>query len=164
MAKTSVSNTKNSMSTAKIAIAVLLVASLAANGFLLWQYQETQDELESANQTIELFKTNPSAAEEAGVQEYIDQVSRVYDLPEDETPTIATVEDKSLLDDQPFFERAEDGDVALIYPEAQLAILYRPSSGVIVNISSLEIDEQPDALDVQNLDTESSGPLDEDGS
>ncbi len=161
MAKTSVSSNKSSAPVAKIIIGVILLASLAGNGFLLWQYQEKESELETANQTIELFKSDPGAAEEASVQEYIDQVGRVYNLPEGETPSVATVEDKELLADQPFFERAENGDVALIYPEAQLAVLYRPSTAQIVNVSSLEIDDNPDALDVQTPEAESSGPLEE---
>lgn len=164
MAKTTTTNTKKSTPLSQIVVGLILVASLAANGFLLWQYQqhqETKDELAAAEQTIELFKSNPSAAEEASVQEYIDQVSTVYDLPEDETPSIATVEDKDQLAEQPFFERAENGDVALIYPEAELAVLYRPSSGQIVNVSTLTIDDESDALDVQSPDESSSGPLEE---
>lgn len=161
MAKTSVSSTKKGAPTSKIILGVILVASLAGNGFLLWQYQETQDELTSAEQTIDLFKSNPSAAEEASVQEYIDQVSLVYDLPDDETPSIATVQDKDQLADQPFFERAENGDVALIYPEAELAVLYRPGSRQIVNVSSLTIDDDSEALDVQSPDAASSGPVED---
>lgn len=55
-----------------------------------------------------------------------------------------------------FFERAESGDVVLIYPEAQLATLLRPATGQLTNISSLEIDDS-DILDMQSGQTDSNG-------
>ena len=143
----------------KIIIGFILLASLAGNGYLFWLYQQKQDELKTANQTIDLFKSDPSSAQEASVQAYVDAVSKVYDLPEGETPTTATVQDKSLLEDQPFFARAENDDVALIYPEAEIAVLYRPSTGQLVNVSSLTIDDQPEGLETQAAEeTTSSGP------
>lgn len=147
---------------------ILLLFSLAGNGFLLWQYidnqdelQQTQDELAEAKQTLDLFRTDPESAQQANVEQYVEQVGRVYDLPEDETPSLATVQDKDALEDQQFFQRAENGDVVLIYPEAELAILFRPSTGQLINVSSLEIDDS-DALDVQSGQTDSSGLTTED--
>ena len=140
-----------------VLIVVLLVLSLAANGFLFWQYSEQEDELAEARQTIELFKADPESAQQASVAEYIEQVGLVYDLPEDEVPSLATVRDQEQLSDQPFFERAENGDVVLIYPEAELALLFRPSTGQLVNVSSLTIDDESEALDVQEGSEASSG-------
>ncbi len=156
MAKPTVTSTSKN-SPVKIILAIILALSLAGNGFLLWQYTETQDELAQAEQTIELFMSDPESAQQASVAEYVEQVSRVYDLPADETPTVATVRDKELLDEQPFFERAENGDIVLIYPEAELAILYRPATGQLVNVSSLAIDDDSEALDIQEQQIDSSG-------
>jgi|AntRauTorckE6833_2_1112554.scaffolds.fasta_scaffold02037_11 hypothetical protein len=159
MAKNSSSKISSESNIGKIIVGFILVASLVANGYLFWLYQQKQDELTTANQTIDLFKTDPSSAQQASVQEYVDAVGRVYDLPDDETPTTATVEDKELLEDQPFFERAENGDVVLIYPEAELAVLYRPSTGQLINVSSLTIDDQPEGLETQDDNaSSSSGP------
>lgn len=162
MSKTTTSNGKRKLPVLSIVVGVLLVASLAANGLLYWQYTERGDELETANQTIELFKSDPEQAQQASVEEYIEQVSQVYDLPEEETPSIATVRDNEQLDDQPFFDRAENGDVVLIYPDAELALLFRPSTGQVINVSTLAIDDQQDALDVQENQTGSSGLKPED--
>lgn len=153
MAKTTM-NTGSRNAPWKMVLGVLLALSLAGNGFLLWQYTETQDELAKAEQTIELFKSDPESAQQASVEQYVEQVARVYDLPEDETPSVATVRDRELLDDQPFFERAENGDVVLIYPEAELAILYRPATGQLVNVSSLTIDDESEAFELQDSQTE----------
>ena len=163
MAKSSGVSTTTKLPVKQI-LTVILVVSLVGNGILLWQYTEsqnelsqTQDELAEAEQTIDLFKTDPEQAQQASVEEYVEQVGQVYDLPSDETPTVATVREKELLDEQPFFARAENGDVVLIYPESELAILYRPSTNQLVNVSSLAIDDDTDALDIQDEQVESSG-------
>ncbi|CAN5660488.1 hypothetical protein BH23PAT2_BH23PAT2_05780 [soil metagenome] len=159
MSKSTNSKPSSESNIGKIIVGFILLASLATNGYLFWLYQQKQDELTNANQTIDLFKSDPNSAQQATVQEYVDAVGRIYNLPDDETPTTATVQDKELLADQPFFERAENGDVALIYPEAELAVLYRPSTGQLINVSSLTIDDQPEGLETQDDNaSSSSGP------
>lgn len=148
MAKTTTSSGGRNASW-RIVLGVLLALSLAGNGFLLWQYTEKQEELEQANKTIDLFKADPESAQQASVEQYVKQVALVYDLPEDETPSVATVRDQELLAEQPFFERAENGDVVLIYPDAELAILYRPATGQLVNVSSLTIDDESEGFELQ---------------
>ncbi len=61
-------------------------------------------------------------------------VGQLIELPEGETPTIATVADKSKLTDQAFFARAQNGDKVLIFSQAREAILYRPSTGKIITV------------------------------
>ncbi len=73
----------------------------------------------------------------------IQNVSRLYDIPKNETPTIATVSDKSKLQKQAFFEKAENGDVVLIYAEAKKAALYRPSLNKIMEVTTLAIQSPP---------------------
>lgn len=159
MAKTTSSSTgRKNTSLVKTVLAVVLIGSLAANGWLLWQYTEQRDEIAQANETIELFKSDPESAQRLTTQEYVDKVGRIYDLP-DESPEVAIVQDKNNLEDNEFFARAENGDVLLIYPGAELVILYRPSTDRLVNTSNLTIDNQSDALDVQEPGSAtSSGP------
>lgn len=108
---------------------VLLIAGLAAfGGFYFKKYRD--------------IKNNPASAEQAAQQQAdrtIEEVGRLYDLPKDEKPSVATVSDKEKLKDQPFFAKAENGDITLIYSTAKLAILYRPSSKQIINVSSVTI-------------------------
>jgi hypothetical protein len=69
----------------------------------------------------------------------IDKVSKLIVLPKNETPTIATVSDKTKLENQPFFTNAENGDRVLIYSLAKKAILYRPSKNIIIDVAPVNL-------------------------
>lgn len=110
---------------------VLLIAGLAGfGGYYFMKYRDV--------------KNNPASAEQAAKDQAaktIEEVGRLYDLPEGEEPSIATVSDKEKLKDQPFFAKAENNDITLIYSNAKLAILYRPSTKQIINVSSVTIQD-----------------------
>lgn len=72
----------------------------------------------------------------------VEEVGKIYALPKDETPTIATVIDKEKLKDQPFFANAQNGDKILIYTKAKKAIVYRPKEKVIVNAGPIALDQK----------------------
>lgn len=78
-----------------------------------------------------------------------EKVGKLIALPADETPTIATVEDKTKLADQAFFSAAENGDKLLIYTKAQKAIVYRPSTNQIINVGPISIDPQASGTTTQ---------------
>jgi hypothetical protein len=56
----------------------------------------------------------------------------------DEQPTLASVTDKSKLSDQPFFQKAENGDKILIFVQSRKAILYRPSIKKIIDVAPIQ--------------------------
>lgn len=58
-------------------------------------------------------------------------------LPENETPTLATVTDMHALEGQPFFRNAKEGDKVLMYLISQQAILYRPSIDKIIEVGPI---------------------------
>lgn len=142
---------KSSMRRGKVKtvlVSVILLAWLGGSGFLAYSYLENRQdtatlrsELDTARQALETYKNNPEEAAKAEVRRYVEEVGAVYALPEDEEPSVATVSDKSKLEDQPFFAKAENGDITLIYTNAKLAILYRPSNKQIVNVSSVTIQD-----------------------
>lgn len=58
-------------------------------------------------------------------------------VPAGETPTVSTVTDVANLKMQPFFRDVMIGDKVLVYREAKIAYLFRPSSGKLISISPL---------------------------
>lgn len=66
-------------------------------------------------------------------------IEKLIELP-DEEPTVATINDLSKLQGQPFFAKAEAGDQVLFFTQAQKAILYRPTANKIIEVSALEME------------------------
>jgi len=108
---------------------VILCVSLA---FLFIQYRKTQDKLNQLS--------NTQSKEE--VQSLLKTVGKLVDLPSEEQPTVATVTDREKLQDQPFFNRSQNGDKVLIFTNAKRAVLYRPSINKIVDITSLNTTQE----------------------
>lgn len=88
---------------------------------------------------INFFK--PSSAQSGDPREMITRVSRLMALP-DEAPTVAVVSDLEKLKGQAFFARAHAGDIVLMYPKAQKAILYSPSLDKILEVAPITNDTQ----------------------
>lgn len=129
-----------------IVIGILLfVAAIGAAVYFYLENKETTEKYNEVNAKYTELTQDPQAAQAAEVRKYIEEVGKVYDLPKDEEPSVATVKDKEQLKDQAFFAKAENGDITLIYSNAKLALLYRPSTKQLVNVSSVTIqqDAQP---------------------
>ncbi len=80
------------------------------------------------------------AASSKEVEDLTATIGQFVELPQDEKPTLATVADKEKLSDQAFFQKAENGDKVLIYSQSGKAILYRPSTKKIVDMTTLNAD------------------------
>ena len=65
-------------------------------------------------------------------------VSRHYLLPTGEEPVLATVTDERQLS-TPFLKQAKDGDRILIYTNAKIIVIYRPSIDRIVAVGPVEV-------------------------
>ncbi len=110
---------------------ILLLGIAAAPGYYFYtEYQKAQLKL-----------TNPTKAAQMEVEETIQKIKKHILLPEGETPSFATVSDVSKLQSQDFFKQAQNGDKVLIYSKAKKAILYRPATDLIIEVSPLEIAE-----------------------
>ncbi|ETB63584.1 TPA: hypothetical protein DIC38_02650 [Candidatus Nomurabacteria bacterium] len=96
--------------------------------------------------------TNISGDKE--IKSLILKVERLYLIPNDEVPTIATVTDPKILKDKSFFTLAEIGDKVLIYTKFGKAILYRPSINKIVEVVSVGIDNKLDFSKSENVENQ----------
>lgn len=116
-----------------ISLTVLLVAmTLVAASFAFLYWQERSDSNNLRAQVTDLEQQIPLTPEEE-VARLVSEIGAVYELPSTETPVVATVEDITKFDNQPFFAKAQNGDKLLIFNDAKWAFLYRPSTQKIIN-------------------------------
>ena len=106
-------------------VLALLIASLIGNYYLY-----------SRNQKL---SKDPQVAVQEQIMEIVAKVSKLMELPGDETPTIVTIANTADLKSQPFFTNAKPGDQVLMYPNAQRVIVYRPSDNRIIQVGFLNI-------------------------
>ncbi len=149
MAKEGSIRTGGSRKIFSLLIVIVILGLLGAGGYYFKRYRDTKKQQASLqNQNADLakqlgaYRADPNQAAQAEADKTIADVGKLYALPKDEKPSVATVKDKSKLSDQPFFVKAENGDVTLIYSNAKLAILYRPSTKQIINVSSVTIQDK----------------------
>lgn len=125
---------------------ILALTGLSAGGYFFYQYQKTQAEL----QTIKTDPTTVQKAAQEEVKRLIAEVGKLIELPTGEEPTVATITDLEKLKDQPFFQKAKNGDKVLIYTNAKKAILYDPLSKKILDIAPVNIGSMS-AATAQNI-------------
>ena len=115
----------------------ILIPSVLVSGLLLASYHQKYTEI----------KDDPEMYTQQSVQELISDVSKLMVLPENETPTVATVSDPAKLKELPFFEKAKAGDRLIIYMQARKAILYDAKENKILEVAPLMLNSDlKDAL------------------
>lgn len=115
---------------------VVLILALIPSVYFYSQYRIAQSKLNNPTQF---------AGDEA--KRLVASVGKLMSLPSDETPTVATVNDREKLKNQPFFAKSENGDKVLIYTNAKKAILYRPSINKIIDVAPVNIGAPATATD-----------------
>lgn len=118
---------QNRALSAIIVLAVLLLVAVGIAGYFYYQYKYATPIQSQADDVASLTKI----------------LGEMMELPTGETPTLATVKDREKLADQPFFQKAENGDKVLIYTDSGRAILYRPSTGKIVDVTTVNVNTPP---------------------
>lgn len=83
---------------------------------------------------------NPTLATEEEIKNIVEKVGRLIELPSSEIPTVATVSNKEKLKEQLFFNKSENGDKVLIFTQAKKAILYRPKTNKIIEVSPINLE------------------------
>lgn len=143
MAVTKASNNRMRL----ILAAAVLVLLLGAG---TWKYLDQQRQLK------ELKSSQKSAAELE--KELVDEVSKIAVVPVGEDPIIREVESLEAVAGQPFYSQSKVGDRVLLYSNAKRAILYRPSTKQIVNISNNIVIRTSDSQQPPDDTTVPAGP------
>mgnify|MGYP001563556634 CR=1 FL=1 len=116
-------------------IIILALVVISGVGFGVYKYFALARELSD-------IRTNPGKIQEITKKEnkkLVDEIGRLMELPKDEEPTVALVNDIERLKSQAFFQNAKNGDKVLIYTTAKKAILYRPSDGKVIEVAPVTI-------------------------
>lgn len=114
-------------------IIVTVLVALGATGYLGWLYYDAKVEVRRLTQ-------DPQAAANIAFTETVNKIGKLMLLPEDETPTLATITDVEKLKEQPFFAKSANEDKVLIYTKNKLAILYRPSDNKIIAVGTVNLE------------------------
>lgn len=109
------------------------------------------------------IKENPNLEVQEETELLVLALSKLMELPQGETPTIAVISDKAKLADRPFFKLAENGDRLFAYNKALIAILYRPKTNKIINVAPILNDQtQNSALGApSDMPTDTPEPVEE---
>jgi hypothetical protein len=113
-------------------LAFILFAGAACSAYYFYaQYQKTRQELSS-------LKSKVQTNSQSDYTKIVDAVGKLMELPQS-TPTVSIIKDIASFKGQPFFDQAKNDDVLLIYSDTKKAILYRPSSNKIIDITTVNI-------------------------
>lgn len=111
----------------KTVLVVVLV--LVVSGFI-YNYLDTKNKLS-------LLESNSSATTSQD-NEIVQKIRKYFDLPNEE-PEVKTVGDTSQLSKDEFFTRAKKGDKVIVFKQAKRAMLFRPSTGKVIEYTVVNL-------------------------
>ena len=142
---TIIKNKINYLSLTSWIVTGIVIVALIIMGFRYIQAKKdlntVQQKLSLMNEHVQQLETSQNQSLKDQDVKIISQVGKLIVLPDNEQPTVATVQDLSKLHDQPFFANARVGDKVLIYNISQKAILYRPSENKIIELAPINTNQ-----------------------
>ena len=118
---------------------------LAIIVFIIW----TAAFFEFGRYTV--YQANPALQSQEQATQILHQVGNLIQLPQNETPTMATINDAaSVKQGQPFLANAENGDILIVYQNAGEALLYRPSTNKLIAVGPVNNSPSADATATQS--------------
>lgn len=109
-------------------IVPIFVFAVVLIGLGVWKYLDQQKQIKALK--------DPKQASLAATEQLIKDVNKAAVMPKDEQPIIREISELKSLASQPFYYDAQIGDRVLVFSKAKKAILYRPSTGQVVNITN----------------------------
>lgn len=117
---------------------ILILLVFIIGGVAVYYYIQAQN-----------LKNDPQAQTAEDVERLVLEVGKLIVLPQDETPTIATVSDPERLKDQEFFAKAKAGDKVLLYSNAKRAYLYDPVNKKLLDVAPINLGDDSANSSVQ---------------
>lgn len=89
---------------------------------------------------MSVYTSHPELTQAEEAKAILEKVGKLIKLPEGELPSMATIEDaEGVKAGQPFLSNAENGDVLIVYNTTATAILYRPSSNLLIAVGPVNM-------------------------
>lgn len=126
------------------ALCVLLL--LASVGYNAYQYLQIQD-----------YRKTPTKAAQEEQTRVTELVRKRYQIPtystkdgdkdvtKEDTPQIATITDITKMKGQTFFDKAQNGDYIVVFPNTRIALIYREKTDQIINSGPVSVDANQQA-------------------
>jgi Flp pilus assembly protein CpaB len=119
-----------SSSMKKYLIALVLILVLAGGGYFGWKYWQTRQGSPEA-------QAQQAEAEKAQI---LTQLKKLMVLPEGDPVLFKVSNEDVMRKQQAFFKDTKNDDVLLVFQQSGKAIIYRPSTNVIVNVGPVNFD------------------------
>lgn len=117
---------KSKLINKKTVIIFLLIICILLILLTVYKYYEYSNLIKNSNNLLKIES-----------EKIVKSIDAFYNLPKNETPTVATITNYKELDKTLFYKDAKNGDKIVIYTKNQLAIIYRPSINKIVSVASI---------------------------
>jgi len=135
----------------KILLILLLISAIIFT-FAVFRYWAVSKNVNTIGENIK-----QSAQSTNNLKILIDKVSRLILLPQNEAPSIATINNVAQLQkDSSFYKDARNGDVLLIYFQAKKAFIYDPEKNIIINTGPVFMEKTPTDVPAVSTSTTST--------
>ena len=128
----------NGSSFRKMLFTVIIIALIALVFTIDLRRREAEEQLTNLTVRLEQLQTGNTEQNREAANKVIDQVRKLIDIPVDVEPTVATIVDvEALRKENPFYNKASNGDHLIITPER--AILYDSVRNIILDVVPVQL-------------------------
>lgn len=129
----------------KVLFPLMVVALVALVVVIDTQRRAAENELRAMTVRMEQLQGNNEENQQRAAQ-IVERVRGLIDIPDDVTPTVASIVDVEKLRAQnPFYANAKNGDYLVVTPTR--AILFDAERGVIIDVVPVQIQQNAPAAD-----------------
>ncbi len=120
-------------------IALVGLAILAGGGYFGWmKYNEMYNSPAAQEQAA-------AAEAEAEKKVVLEKLSKLMVLPEGDPVLFKVSDQEQMRKQQAFFKDTMNDDVLLVFQESSKAVIYRPSTNMVVNVGPINFDQNQTA-------------------